>query len=201
MKPHPETYDENLLFNRIAEGDEMAFRTIYDAYFDRLSAYVFKISKSESVTEEAVQDIFMKLWVNRSALAKVDNPQGYIFSIARNKAIDYLRKLTRETNLVTLFTESMQEHHNETDDKFSLQELQLLISKAVSQLSPQKQRIFHLSKYEDFSHDEIAQELNLSKSTIKNHLSETLHYLKRHLAGAPNAETLIVLLFIHFKKF
>lgn len=192
LQPH----EEKLLFNKIAAGDEMAFRTIYDAYFDRLAAYAFKISKSEDVSEDVVQDVFVKLWTNRSALVNVEMHQAYIFSIARNKTIDYLRKLARETTLIALLAENIQHHTNNVEKRIESQELRALISEAIAQLSPQKQKVFHLSKYEDLSHDEIAEELNLSKSTIKNHLSETMQYLRRNLKVVPDSETLLVIVLL-----
>ncbi|WP_175404060.1 RNA polymerase sigma factor [Mucilaginibacter sp. PPCGB 2223] len=189
-----------MLFNKIAAGDEMAFRTIYDVYFDRIAAYVFKMSKSEEVSEEIVQDVFMKLWVNRAALLNVEMPQAYLFSIARNKTIDYLRKLAKETNLIALLAENIQHHTNNAEKRIETQELRSLIAKAIAQLSPQKQKVFQLSKYEDLSHDEIARELNLSKSTIKNHLSETTQYLRRNLKITPNSEILFLLILIDLIK-
>lgn len=185
-----------MLFDKIATGDEMAFRTIYDAYFDRLAAYVFKMAKSEDVAEEVVQDVFMKLWTNRIALLNVETPQAYIFSIARNKTIDYLRKLAKETNLIAILSVDVQHHTNIAEKRIEIQELRALIADVISTLSPQKQKVFHLSKYEELSHDEIALELNLSKSTIKNHLSETVQYLRRNLKVFPNSEVLLLLILI-----
>jgi len=196
LQPH----EEKLLFNKIATGDEMAFRTIYDAYFDRLAAYVFKMSKSEEISEEVVQDVFMKLWTNRTVLVNVEIPQAYLFSIARNKTIDHLRRLAKETNIIAILAENIQYHTNNAEQRFDVLELQALISTALAQLSPQKQKVFHLSRYEDRSHDEIAEELNLSKSTIKNHLSETMQYLRRNLKVAPNTETLLLLVLLDLIK-
>jgi RNA polymerase sigma-70 factor (ECF subfamily) len=196
LQPH----EEKLLFNKIATGDEMAFRTIYDAYFDRLAAYVFKMSKSEDVSEEVVQDVFMKLWVNRIALLNVEIPQAYVFSIARNKTIDHLRRLAKETNIITVLAENIQYHTNNAEHRFDVLELQALIASVLAQLSPQKQKVFQLSKVDDLSHDEIAEELNLSKSTIKNHLSETMQYLRRNLKVAPNSDALLLLVLLNFLK-
>ncbi|RKR85092.1 RNA polymerase sigma-70 factor (ECF subfamily) [Mucilaginibacter gracilis] len=196
LQPH----EEKLLFNKIATGDEMAFRIIYDAYFDRLAAYAFKMSKSEDASEEIIQDVFMKLWTNRAVLLNVELPQAYLFSIARNKTIDYLRKLAKETTLIALLAENIQYHTNNAEKRIETQDLRALIAEAIAQLSPQKQKIFRLSKYDDLSHDEIAEELNLSKSTIKNHLSETMQYLRRNLKIVPNSEILVILILIDFIK-
>jgi len=196
----PAPKEEKLLFNKIAKGDEVAFRIIYDAYFDLLAAYVLKMSKSEDVAKEIVQDTFMKLWTDRTGLHNIESPQAYIFAMARNRTIDFLRKLVKETNTIALLSEQVRYHANSAEERFDTQELQKFISEAISKLSPQKQTIFQLSKFEDFTHDEIAEELNLSKSTIKNHLSETVQYLRKSLNARLNSETLMLFLLIAYLK-
>jgi len=187
-------YDARSLLKEIAKGNDKAFRTLYDASVDHISAYIFKLCKSPAATEEIVQEIFLKLWVNRAALADVEVPEAYIFTIARNKTIDYLRRLARETRLINTLSAQLQQPDNNIDDKLNREELQRIIEEALSQLSPQKNQVFRLSKQEGLSHDEIAARLDLSKSTVKNHLSETLKHIREHIGKQPNHETLLVLL-------
>jgi len=189
-------YDERLLLKEVAKGNEKAFRTLYDAYFNHLSAYIFKICKSPGATEEIVQEIFLKLWVNRAPLADVENAEAYIFSMARNKTIDYLRKLAKESQLISNLSVRSKEFNNNIDEKLSITELQQIIEEALSGLSPQKIQIFRLSKQEGLSHDEIAALLHLSKSTVKNHLSETLKHIRKHVSNLPDSETLLLLIVI-----
>ena len=187
-------YDARLLLKEIARGNDKAFRTLYDASFDHISAYIFKLCKSTAATEEIVQEIFLNLWVNRAALADVEVPEAYIFTIARNKTIDFLRRLAKETRLINTLSVQLQQPDNNIDDKLNREELQRIIEEALSQLSPQKNQVFRLSKQEGLSHDEIAARLGLSKSTVKNHLSETLKHIREHISKQPNHETLLALL-------
>jgi RNA polymerase sigma-70 factor (family 1) len=187
-------YDARLLLKEIAKGNEKAFKTLYDGCFDHITAYIFKLCKSPSATEEIMQEIFLKLWVNRAALADVDTPEAYIFTIARNKTIDYLRRLAKESRLINTLSAQLQHPDNNIDDKLNREELQRLIEEALSQLSPQKNQVFRLSKQEGLTHDEIAERMQVSKSTVKNHLSETLKHIREHISKQPNHETLFVLL-------
>ena len=83
---HLTPYEEKLLLGEISGGSEKAFRVLYDAYFGRLSAYIFKLCKSPVMTEEIIQEVFLKIWLNRTTLVEVEIPEAYILSIARNKA-------------------------------------------------------------------------------------------------------------------
>lgn len=189
----PQPYDEKQLLKKISGGNEKAFRTLYDAYIDRLSIFTFKLCKSKTIAEEIVQDIFLKLWTNRADLLYIDAPEAYIFTMARNKTIDHLRRLAKETGLLTVLTEQIQASNNEIDEKLDAEALRQLIETAVSQLSTQKQQVFQLSRHEGLSHDEIAERMQLSKSTVKNHLSETLKHIREHISQQPNPEVLLLL--------
>jgi len=187
-------YEEKALLLKISEDDENAFRTLYDIYFHRLSVYIFKLCKSDTATEEIVQDVFIKIWEYRSSLASIDTPEAYIFSMARNKTIDLLRKLARETGLIGVLKAHLELSNNEIEDKLNLADLRRLIDEALEPLSDQKKRIFHLSGNEGLEHDEIAQIMQLSKSTVKNHLSQTLQHIREFLSQKQNPEALLLLL-------
>lgn len=189
-------YEEKLLLKEVSKGNEKAFRIFYDSYFDRLAAYVFKLSKSETISEEIVQEVFLKLWINRHLLVQLDSPEAYIFSMARNSAVDYFRRLAKETNLISTLSAQLQIAGNDIEDQLNAKELRRLIAEAVDQLSAQKKKIFKLSKDEGLSHNEIAEVMQLSKSTVKNHLSETLHYVREHLSQRPNSEAPLLLLLL-----
>jgi len=186
-------YEEKRLLKQISKGDEKAFRTLYDAYFNHLSAFIFKLCKSAETTEEIIQDVFVRLWVRRNSLSQIDSPEAYIFSMARNKTIDHLRRLVRETHLMDILTDQMLTDSNDTEERLNAKELRDLIEEALSGLSEQKKKIFYLSREEGLSHDQIAEAMHLSKSTVKNHLSETLHHIRGHLQRHPNSETTMVI--------
>jgi len=112
--------------------------------------------------------------------------------MARNKTIDYLRRLVRNTHLMELLTEQLTDS-NGIEEQLNAKELWDLIEEALSGLSEQKKTIFRLSKEEGLSHDQIAEVMHLSKSTVKNHLSETLRHIRGHLQQHPNSEATLVI--------
>lgn len=174
-------HNEKELFRQIAQGDENAFRKLFDGYKIRLHAFIFRLTKSETTSEDIVQDIFLKCWKNRQSLAGIHNPDGYIFTMARNQAYDYLTSLARSQKLHEQVWLKIVELQDITTEQIDLNESHQLIVQAVQQLSPQKRRIFEMSRYEGLNHEQIAERLNLSKSTVKNNLVESLRFIKNYL--------------------
>jgi RNA polymerase sigma-70 factor (family 1) len=187
---------ERELFRRISEGEEPAFRLIFEAYTPKLLHYCRGMVKSESLAEEIVQDVFLKLWAGRSKLSTVENPNNWLFIIARNRVLDHFRKAVRETRFQAQMYNSIEENRNVTEEQMDESQSRRLIAKALDQLSEQKQRIFKLSRYEGLSHEEIAKELGLSKNTIKNHLVVTLQHIRDWLGK--HSDPVITLIILHF---
>ncbi len=190
----PRLYDEKLLLLQISGGSERAFRAIYDIYFPRLSSFCFKLCKSETATEEIVQEVFINLWTHRSKLADLSSFEAYLFSMTRNRVIDYFRLLAKQAKVIQIWLTQRNDGENEIDEQLDSEGLQSLIADSINQLSPQKKKVFELSREKGLSHDEIAEMLQLSKSTVKNHLSETLQYIRKHLAHAAKLASLLLVL-------
>lgn len=188
--------EEKFLLMEVAMSNENSFRRLYELYFHRVTAYVFKITKSEENTAEIVQDVFLKLWQNRAVLTDIENIRAYIYSLCKNKCIDYLRRLAREMRSAQALAETEEAYANSTDQLLEARDLQFIITQALQSLSDQKKQIFRLSKIEGLSHDEIADMMHLSKSTVKNHLSETLKYLRQQLKQRPDHEYILLLCLI-----
>lgn len=189
-------HTEKMLLALIAQGDENAFRELYDAYSPRLSLYVFKFCKSTTATEDVLQEVFMKIWAIRAGLNQVDIPEAFILSIARNTTIDWLRKMSKQTSLIEDLKNQLQQYDTDAENKMSVDSLEKLIASALQQLSPQKQKVFQLSKNIGLTHDEIAEEMNLSKSTVKNHLSETLNHIRKQILPGNSSENVLLLLWL-----
>src|SRR5258708_27390174 len=88
--------DEKVLLARVSAGSEKAFRELFDQYRDRVYNFSMHLTRSEILSEEIVQDVFMKIWINRSNLTNISFFASYVRVAARNTALDYFRKLARE---------------------------------------------------------------------------------------------------------
>lgn len=175
------TYDlaaEQQLLHQIAMGDEFAFRQVFDTYRIRVFTFVLNFIHSKPDAEEIVQDTFLTLWQNRVSLTNVDHPRNYIYTIVRNKTLRYLSNVARDEKMIKVVWANMQSEVNSTEEMLSLKESAALISQALSMLPEQKQKIFRMCRDEGMSHENIAFQMGLSKSRVKNIMVEVLRFVR-----------------------
>lgn len=173
--------DERSLFCRIASGEEEAFEQIFERFRARLISYLTRITKSPEEAKGLTQEIFLKIWANRECLAEITEPQHYIFAIARNKAIDYLRKAALDSRARQILWESIRQQQDSTEDEVFANDSDRLIREAICKLSAQRQVVFRMSRMEGLTHDQIASQLKISKNTVKNHIVASLRFIKDYL--------------------
>ena len=171
------------LFVQLAGGNEMAFRQVFHYYTPRLIPFVFSIVKSDAVAEEIVQDVFLKLWSNRHDVAQKDDPSSWLFTIAANQSLSFLRRMSVERRYIDNVKVQIEQAwlENSTEDQLFLRENEALLKKAMDTLPPQQKLIFTLSRHEGLSHKEIADQLNISPNTVKNHIVTAVRTLREFI--------------------
>lgn len=173
--------NEKEIFLLISKGDEAAFTEMFFHYTARIHPFIKKMTRSEEVTEEIVQDVFVNLWRSREKLPEINNYTAYIFTIASNSTFNYLKTKAREVIRLQEMAKVEKDFTNVTEETIDGNESRDLINKLVNRLTPQKKLIYQLTRDQGLTHDEIAVQLNISKNTVKNHLVETLKYLRKNL--------------------
>lgn len=174
-------YDDRTLFEQIACGDEHAFEEIFGRFRSGLLSYLVRFTKSSDEAKELTQEIFLKLWINREHLAGIESPQHYIFTMARNKAVDFLRRAALDSRMRRIIWDSIKEYRSTTEEQVFANDSSRLINEAIYKLSVQKQTVFRLSRVEGLTHDQIAMQLNISKNTVKNHIVASVKFIKEYL--------------------
>jgi len=174
-------HNEPQLLQQVTHGDEQAFTDLFNAYRDKLFSFVYDITGSETKAEDTVQEIFLRIWQQRSGLSDVHNFNAYIFRMCRNYAIDQLRKLSRETLLRSSLLEPDTLMEGSAEEALLKKEVLQKLREAVAQLPAQQQRVFELHKERGLKMQEIAQELNLSLSTVQNHLFRAVGNIRQSL--------------------
>ena len=88
------------MLQQIAEGNALAFKEFFELYKNRIFVFVEQLIHSRADAEEIVQDTFMKVWQTAPRLVEIDNPGQYIYAIARNKTLNYIRKIASDQRLI-----------------------------------------------------------------------------------------------------
>jgi RNA polymerase sigma-70 factor (ECF subfamily) len=187
-------YDEKALLAEIAAGDERAFKNLFDLYKERFYAVVLKMTWSDEVAEDIVQDVFMNIWNKRERLVDIDNPSSYFFTAVYRRIYHHYRKIAQEKKLLQV-APPVKESVNTTEDMVLAHESDELISQAISKLPPQQQLVFKLTKQEGLSRDYVARELHISPNTVKNHLADALKFIRTFLRNSNPAFLIILWLF------
>lgn len=177
----------------MATGDQVAFTKIFDHYEPRLYPFILKITRSEITAEEIVQELFIKLWIDRHKALDMVNPRSYIFRMAANRTANYLRDLARSTKLVRDVAGRMLVEKNTTEEAIDAKEMQEIINKVVELLPEQQKKVYKLSRQEGLTAEEIAIRMNISHKTVKNHLTEALHFIKDKLQHSPGAVIALII--------
>lgn len=175
------SFNDKQLFKEVSEGDERAFRIMYNRYYQRMYSFAAKVVKSPHVAEEIVQEVFIRLWEQRELLCEVKNPDNYVFIVIRNHTYNYLRAVAREQNRREKLWEALQQQVTDEGTSLEAEEAELFLEKLLAKLSPQQRKIFRMIREDGFSHQQIADELHLSRDTVKKHVANSLKIFKAHL--------------------
>lgn len=180
---HHNFQSEKELLIQVSEGDERAFRDLFEIYYEQLYHYVFGFIKSKQVSEELVMDVFLKIWLGRDMIPEIHSFNAFLFRVAHNKSIDFLRSAARDPKFQDLLWENIQLANNTAaDSSILVQEYENKLREAVSLLAPQRKKVYQLSREQNMTHDQIAAQLNLSKNTINNHIVEAQRFIRTYLS-------------------
>lgn len=177
----PLIHNEKSLLVKVAGGDENAFRKLFTAYANLLGEYVLRLAGSEPVTQEIVQDVFLKIWLNRSTLTTVECFKAYLFVVARNHAFNCLKQLAREKNREREWVSAVLHQAVNGSSEETAPEAYKLIEDALALLPAQQKTVYTLSRKDGIRHEEIARKLNISHGTVKKHMVLALRFLKHHV--------------------
>lgn len=172
---------DSKLVVKMRAGDVSAFDSLYWRYYQVVYRNILKLTKDPLVSEDILQEVFIRLWEKRQDINFEQPVVNWIFVISFNLSIDYTRKKLREQELhrkLLLDTNAIPQNGSVYEDYY------LLLKRAIEQLSPQKQRIVKLCKLEGMTYEEAAAEMKISRHTVKEYLSAAMaslsEYVRQH---------------------
>ncbi len=186
----PDFHNDNDLINCLRNDDAEAFDRLFQLYGQKLYGFAFKYLRSESEAEEMVQEVFVRLWENRSSLKSDYSFKSYLFTIALNQIRKFFNKRTSALRFMEqLHKETLSDNH--TVDSIDYGSLLRRIDEIVDTFPERKKQIFLKSRKEGKSSKEIAAELDISAGTVDNQVSDALRIIRKGLKG----ESIVIILF------
>jgi RNA polymerase sigma-70 factor (ECF subfamily) len=172
---------ETILFDRIAEGDEAAFETLFHLYVPRIRPVILQIIQEEAPVKDIIQEIFLGLWMGRDKLPAVSSPRNWLFKMTYHRSYSWLQKQGVRQKARHQLSWNEDEYTNVTEENLSLSETSRLIQEAIAQLPPQAMKIYRLSREGGLKIAEIADQLGISVQTVKNSLVRSLRSIRDYL--------------------
>lgn len=170
------------LVDEFIKGSETAFGEIYE----RLGPTILRLGRqmfhSDEMAKDFVQDVFLRAWLKRDRFVGVESFNDYLYKLARNLALKCIKKNAR--NYLSIEESLLDNSSLQTataDQKIRIEELEQVITTAISKSSPRQQLIFSMSREEGLSQKEIAQKLGLAKQTVNNEITSMLRTIRGHL--------------------
>ncbi|GGF24117.1 RNA polymerase sigma factor [Flavobacterium limi] len=177
--------DQKKLLLELSQGSELAFTALYNQYKHIVYGTALKITKSVIQSEEAVQDVFLKIWLNHQNLGEIASFENYLFIISRNHIFNIIKKNARESTLMTEIT-SNDTPLSDTDHAIKDDQYNVILNRIVEQLPPQQQKIYKMAKWEGLSHQKIGEDLGISTETVKKHMAQALKFVRQKIGPYMN---------------
>ena len=166
------------LLQKLKKGDLKAYQQLYDRYHLQVYNWALKFVKIPAIAEDIVQDVFLKIWVIRERL----NPQlsfpAFIYRICRNRAFSDLKKIAVSGRLTLDVMEQFRSLKESPEDLAIWNQYEVLLENAIRKLPKQRQKVFKLCRQGGKTYEEVAEELCISKNTVKAHLKKAVSSLR-----------------------
>jgi RNA polymerase sigma-70 factor (ECF subfamily) len=160
---------------------EVLFSGIFRQHEHRLYTLALRLTKSDQAAKDIIQEVFLKLWDQRMSIHSIHNMEAWLYRLTENKVIDFLRKVSADSRLKKMIWDHLQQIVNESEQYLAAKEYNGIIQKAIDQLPPQRRLIYQLHKEDGMNYQQIADELQISRHTVKNQLFSAVQSVRRFL--------------------
>ena len=166
------------LVKALKEGNQLAFSIVYKTYAAQTFSLAFKYLLNKELAVDAVQNLFLKLWLKKEEIDETKPINRYLFTMLKNDLLNTLRDSKKNIYLLEDCLSMVLELEDNSQNENLKQEQMNIIQQALEQLSPQRRKVFEMKVSGKYSIQEIADKLNLSINTIKFQYSQSLKQIR-----------------------
>jgi len=158
------------------------FERLFRFYYSTLCGYANSFLQDPDAAEEIVQEVMIKIWVNRESIKITTSIRSYLFRAVRNGCMNLIKHLEVRDAYKT-WNEALGEGFERShEDQMIVSELEQKIRKAIDKLPLERRKVFILSRYDNLTYAEIGAKLGISVKTVENQMSKALRTLREELA-------------------
>jgi len=169
----------------LRQGEKKAFEAVYNEFFGVLFHLCLHYINDQKASEEIVQDTFLKLWEIRESLNDNSNVKNFLYTITKNNCLNYLRNrkicLKHQEKIKYLEMQFNFEALENLGDYLQFEELRKKIDEALAKLPSEINETFKLSRFEELTYKEIAEQQGVSIKTVEARISKALRILRVEL--------------------
>lgn len=173
--------DDGKYVECLKKDDFIAFDVLFHKYSENLYAFALSITRETFAAEEITQLVFLKVWEKRSQINEHLSFKSFLFSVAYNETISWLRKEKSQRRRVNEFVQTTGLFSNETENTVEFRNIEGLANQWIAQMPQKRKEIFGLSRVQGFSNKEIAEKLGISVKTVENQMTSALKFLREKL--------------------
>lgn len=175
-----ELLDKNIV-DALRQGDEQVFETIFRTYYERLCNYANTILNDMDEAEEMVQGAFLTVWEKHDTLEIHTSVKSYLYRAVHNSCLNRVKHYkVRKTYGDSVKNQTELLHDDASQDLIG-SELDAIVANAIDSLPDQCKLVFKLSRFENLTYAEIAEQLGISVKTVENHMVKALKVLREKL--------------------
>jgi RNA polymerase sigma-70 factor (family 1) len=191
-------HDNKILIESLRNGDESAFMYLIDMYHHQLCVYANGLIKNIYSSEDIVQNVFLKIWEQRTRLKSELSLKSFLYKLVYNEFINLYRKNQSLFSLEKSYHDALNAFVLE-DDSESFHRVLNVVNKEIQNLPPKCKEVFILSKKEGLTNIEIAEHLNVSIKTVEAQITKAFSILRSTLEG--KVKNILFLLFTKKSNF
>lgn len=171
-------HDEDII-KRFVQGDEQAFRVLYDRYAIGLRYFAAGYVNDDTEIEDMVQDAFVALWEKRADFQEEQSIKAYLYQAVRNDCLNLKRHRKVQERYAEQVTQAGEEGESFLDRMLE-SEIYTALLEVFEELPAACKKVYRMS-LEGMSHEEIAERLHITINTVKKHKNNANHYMKERL--------------------
>lgn len=170
------------ILTQLRNGDKRALQVLFEQYYKGVCQVISRFIRDSALVEDLAQEVFIRFWEKREQIVINTSVQAYLRRMAVNEALGWLRRHQKFTEEEFSPDMAYGGHDDSAEEQFVQAELHQSVTSAINTLPPKCRTVFQLSRFEELTYQEIADQMGISIKTVENQMGKALKLLRERLS-------------------